>query len=320
MRALVTGAAGFLGRHVVARLLAEQVAVRALVRREHAALPAAAEQIVGDICDEGAVARAVAGVDWVIHTAARVATSGTWAEFEAANVAGTELVLRTAAAAGVARVVHVSSLSVYAVPANGVTITEDSPYEAGAGERGFYSKSKLIADRLVMQAAHGGAPATVVRPGLLYGPGRRPPLARQAVALGPARVILGSRKYLMPMSYVENTAAALLLAARAEGAAGRAYTVVDANVPHAEYARRYRQAAGQQWQAVYVPAGLLMPLARCAELASAVIRRAAPLTRHQLRRATWSAFYDCARAERELGWRPQVDLEEGLRRSFAAID
>ena len=319
MKVLVTGATGFLGRHVVARLLADRASVAALVRTPNTAvLPAGVEVITGDVSDQPSLELAMRGVDLVIHAAARVATSGTWAEFDAANVSGTAAVLAAAQSAGVKRVVHVSSLSVYAVPADGVTITEDSSYEAGAGERGFYARSKLVADRLALQAAHGGAPVVVVRPGLLYGPGRRPPLARRAIAVGPFRAILGSPRYLLPVSYVANVADALLLAAQAEGANGKAYTVVDANVPQQEYTMRYRDAAGERWRAFYVPAALLMPLARAAEVAASLARRAAPLTRHQLRRTTWSASYDRTRAERELGWRPRVDWVDGLRRSFAA--
>lgn len=319
MKALVTGATGFLGRHVVRRLLAEGIGVRALVRAPDAPLPDGAERLIGDLCDEASLRRAVAGVDWVIHAAARVKTSGAWAEFDAANVAGTASLLRVARAAGTRRVVHVSSLSVYAVAADGVTITEESSYERGAGERGFYARSKLIADRLALQAAQGGAPVTVVRPGLLYGPGRRPPLARRAFALGPVRLILGSPRYLLPMSYVENVADALLLAARAEAVTGKAYTLVDAGVPQAEYAALYRRAAGEHWRTIYLPVAALAPVAFGAELAFKALRRAAPVTRHQLRRTTWSARYDCSRAERELGWRPRIDVAEGLRRCFGAV-
>jgi nucleoside-diphosphate-sugar epimerase len=213
----------------------------------------------------------------------------------------------------------VSSLSVYAVPANGAVVSEDSSYEEGAAERGLYSRSKLIADRLALQAAHGGAPVVVIRPGLLYGPGRRPPLARRAFAIGRLRVILGSPSYLLPLSYVENVADALLLAGRAEGVCGRAYTIVDTTVGQAEYSVLYRQAARQQWRAVYVPAALLLPLAYGVEIAARSLRRAPPLTRHQLRRTTWSARYDVTRAERELGWRPRVDVREGLRRCFDSL-
>jgi 2-alkyl-3-oxoalkanoate reductase len=317
VRAFVTGATGFLGRHVVTRLLSEGLAVRALVRRPQATLPPGVEPVAGEVCDEAALRSGMRGVDWVIHAAARVATGGSWADFEQANVCGTAAVIAAAQSAGVKRIVHVSSLSVYAVPANGVTITEESAYEVGGAERGFYSRSKLIADRLALQLAHGGAPVAVVRPGLIYGPGRRPPLARRALPFGPLRVILGSPRYLLPMSYVENVADGLVFAARAEGATGKAYTLVDVNVPQREYERRYRAAAGEHWRAVHVPGALLLPVARCAELAGGLLRRQPPLTRHQLRRTTWSAYYDCRRAETELGWQPQVDLADGLRRCFA---
>ena len=90
------------------------------------------ERCVGDLRDTDALARAVDGVDWVIHAGARVSTSGPWEEFEAVNVRATEALIERAAAAGVRRVVHVSSLSVYAVPADGATITEDSAYDDGA--------------------------------------------------------------------------------------------------------------------------------------------------------------------------------------------
>jgi nucleoside-diphosphate-sugar epimerase len=316
VKALVTGATGFLGRRVVAHLASEQVSVRAVVRNSQAVLPAGSEIVVGDLRDESVVRQAVRGVDCVIHCAARVSTGGAWAEFEAANVTATSLLLRQAGNEGVGRFVHVSSLSVYAVPADGVTITEESGYEAGPSERGYYSRSKLIADRLVLQAARGGAPACVIRPGLLYGPGRRPPLARRAITLGPMRLILGSPRYLLPMSHVDNVADALLQAARAEGVRGRAYTIVDVNVPQAEYVRLYREACGERWWPAYLPAGVLMPVAGAAELAGKLLRRAAPITRHQLQRTTWSAYYDCGRAERELGWRPRAGLADGLRGCF----
>jgi nucleoside-diphosphate-sugar epimerase len=95
--------------------------------------------------------------------------------------------------------------------------------------------------------------------------------------------------------------------------------LVDAGVPQAEYAALYRRAAGEHWRTMYLPVAALAPAAFGAELAFKALRRAAPVTRHQLRRTTWSARYDCSRAERELGWRPRVDVAEGLRRCFGAV-
>jgi nucleoside-diphosphate-sugar epimerase len=172
VKAFVSGASGFLGRHIVKRLRAENVWVRTLVRYSTTTPVAADDVLEGDLRDPATLERAVQGVDMVFHAGARVATNGSWEEFEATNVTATDRLIQGAVAAKVKRIVHVSSLSVFAVPFDGAVITEDSPYEAGAGERGFYARSKLAADEVACRAMAAGAPVTVVRPGLLFGPGR----------------------------------------------------------------------------------------------------------------------------------------------------
>lgn len=317
MKALVTGATGFLGAAIVARLRAEGVGVRALVRAAGAGCNAD-ERCVSDLRDADGLARAVDGVDWVIHAGARVSTSGLWPEFEAVNVRATEALIQRAVAAGVRRLVHVSSLGVYAVPSDGATVTEESAYEEAAGERGCYARSKLAADRIASAAACGGAPVTIVRPGLLYGPGRTPPLARRVAALGPLRVVLASPHYLLPLAYVDNVADAIVLAARAEAARGRAYTIVDVHARQIDYTRLYRQASGGRWVAVYAPAALLRAAASAAELAAGVLGRRPPITRHQVERTLRSATFVTRRAHDELGWQARVPIDEALRRTFAA--
>lgn len=316
MKALVTGATGFLGAATVARLRADGVTVRALVRAE-AAASEADERCIGDLRDSDVLARAVAGVDWVIHAGARVSTTGAWEEFEAVNVGATQALIQCAAAAGVRRFVHVSSLSVYAVPTDGAVITEDSPYDDGAEERGFYARSKLAADQAASAAMRAGAALTIVRPGLLYGPGRKPPLARRAAALGPLRILLASPNYLLPLAYVDNVAEAIVLAARTPAASGRAYTIVDVHARQADYARLYRQQSGARWVPLYPPLGLLRAAASAAERAAGLLGRRAPITRHQVERTLRSATFLTRRAHEELGWQPRVPLEEALRRSFA---
>ncbi len=317
MKALVTGATGFLGAATVARLRADGVRVRALVRAARTACDAD-ERCVGDLRDADSLARAVDGVDWVVHAGARVSTSGPWAEFEAVNVRATAALIERAVAAGVRRVVHVSSLSVYAVPADGATVTEESAYDDDAGARGCYARSKLAADQIASAALRSGAPVTIVRPGLLYGPGRPPPLARRVAALGPLRVLFASPHYLLPLAYVDNVADAIALAAGAPAARGRAYTIVDVHARQAEYARLYRQASGERWLPVYAPVGLLRGAASAAERVAGLLGRRPPITRHQVERTLRSATFVTRRAHDELGWYPRVPIDEALRRTFAA--
>src|SRR5262249_7362512 len=112
-----TGEAGFLRPALLARLAARRVGRRAPVRCARAPVrsasaPCEAEaRCVGDLRDDEAVGRAVDGVDWVVHAGARVSTTGAWEEFDATNVRATDVLIQRASAAGVGRVVHVSSLS-----------------------------------------------------------------------------------------------------------------------------------------------------------------------------------------------------------------
>lgn len=312
---LVTGAAGFLGGAIVARLRADGMRVRAFVRPGRAVT--ADEVVEGDLRDREALARAVAGVDAVVHAGARVATTGEWEEFEATNVAATRTLIELARAAGVRRIVHVSSLSVYAVPNDGAVVREDSAYDDAGGERGFYARSKLLADQAAMAAIADGAPVTVVRPGLLYGPGQRPPLARRSIGLGPLRLLMARRGYLLPLAYVENVADAIALAVTHPAAVGRAYTIVDFHAPQAEYARLYRQMQGANWFPLYLPLGVVRAGVSGVETLAKLAGRRAPISRHQVDRTLRSATFSTRRARQELGWQPRVPLDEALRRSFA---
>jgi len=316
VKVLVSGAGGFLGGHVMACLRAAGIPVRALVRSGRAGLVGAAEEVVeGDLCWAETLRAAVQGVDCVIHAGARVSTKGGWGAFEATNVRATDELIRLAVRAGVKRFVHVSSLSVYAVERDGATVTEDSPFEDAGAERGAYARSKRAADLVAQEWIGRGAPVTIVRPGLLYGPGRRAPLGRRVVKAGPLRVVLASRKYILPLAYVENIADAILLAATRAEAAGRAYTLVDHHVAQGEYLDLYRRVSGQRFLPAYVPPGILVAAAGAAEAAFKPLGRA-PLSRHQVERTVRSATFDSGRARNELGWEPRVGIEEGLRRTL----
>lgn len=316
---LVTGANGFLGARIVAAALRAGEQVRAFTRPGRAEHCAGAEIFSGDLSDENSLWAAMDGVDRVIHSAARVATTGSWEEFAEANVRGTRRVIQAARAAGVTSIVHISSLSVYAVDRDGITVVEDSPYESEADGRGMYSRSKLAADRLALYEARQGAPVVVLRPGLLYGPGKRPPLARQSFNARGFKLILARPGYLLPMTHVDNVADAALLAVNCRDAIGKAFTIVDQNVRQDEYTKLYRAAAGATWRPVYLPVAAVALAAGIVERGLRLARRRSPVTAHQIRRATDSAFFDCTRAHTILGWQPRIDLQQGLRDSFASV-
>jgi 2-alkyl-3-oxoalkanoate reductase len=321
MKALVTGATGFLGRHLVQRLLQEGEEVWVLARTSQ---PAAFRQGVGVRVVEGDVRRwaslrqAVHGADVVFHCAGKTEPTGRWVDFLEVNVLGTERVIQAALEHGVRRIVHVSSIGVYGPRPMGVVITEDDGYDPTPRARGFYTQSKIEADRIARwYAVARAAPVTVIRPGTIYGPGGKGGLVRAGVRLGPLNVVFGDGRNLLPLVYVANVVEALVLAARSETPPGRAYNIVDDDeVSQRLYVERMGPALGLRQSTVYLPLPAVRILAGGADLARMVLRgrRSSQGLFHRISRSLQSVMYDTSHARDELTWHPRVSFEEALKR------
>jgi 2-alkyl-3-oxoalkanoate reductase len=164
MRVLVTGARGMLGSATARAMVAAGHEVTVLQRGD-AALPY--PQIRADICDAGALAEACRDQEAVVHLAARVSITGPWRDFERTNVQGTEALLQASRQGGVQRFVYVSSPSVAHAGRSIVGGGADRADPAGA--RSFYSRSKAIAENLVL--AQSDFASVAIRPHLVWGPG-----------------------------------------------------------------------------------------------------------------------------------------------------
>jgi dihydroflavonol-4-reductase len=176
MRVFLTGGTGFIGRRVAERLRARGDEVVALVRSPSKAAPLSAagcEVVEGDLSNGAAIERGVAGADAVVHVGAdyRVGIpKGERQALHAANVAGTERVLDAAIAAGVSRIVHVSTGNVFGN--TGDTVADESYERDPAG--GFlsvYDETKYRAHQVARERIAAGAPVVIVQPGAVYGPG-----------------------------------------------------------------------------------------------------------------------------------------------------
>ncbi|HEY7903388.1 MAG TPA: NAD-dependent epimerase/dehydratase family protein, partial [Casimicrobiaceae bacterium] len=171
---LVTGASGFVGSGIVRALLAAGYRVRALVRASSARTNVAGldiEMVEGDVRDASGVARAVAGVRYVIHAAADYRL---WVRDPAAlmqtNVEGTRTVMEAALRAGVERIVYTSSVATLATRSDGLAVDETAPLDERAAI-GVYKRSKVAAERLVERmVAHDALPAVIVNPSTPIGP------------------------------------------------------------------------------------------------------------------------------------------------------
>jgi nucleoside-diphosphate-sugar epimerase len=321
MKALVTGATGFLGRHLVQRLLREGEEVRVLARTSQTAarLQGLGVSVVGgDVRRWSSLRQAVQGADVVFHCAGKVEPTGRWIDFLEVNVLGTERMIQAALEHDVRRIVHVSSIGIYGPRPEGAVVSEADGYDPNPGARGFYTRSKIEADQMALwYAAERSAPVTVIRPGTIYGPGGKGGLVRAGVKLGRLNVVFGDGHNLLPMTYVENVVDALLLAAGSEATCGRAYNIVDDDeVSQRMYAERMGQALGVQQPTVYMPLSAVRVLAAGADLARAALRgrRSPQGLFHRISRSLQSVRYDTSRAKEELAWRPGVSFEEALKR------
>ncbi|MGY1856985.1 NAD-dependent epimerase/dehydratase family protein [Modestobacter sp. SYSU DS0290] len=319
MRVLVTGASGMLGRATATALIERGDEVTVLQRRP-AGLPCA--EVLADVADRDAVARAVAGQDAVVHLAAKVDVVGPWAEYRRANVEGTRSVVDACRAGGVARLVHVSSPSVAHAGAAlaGAGAGPADPVRA----RGAYARSKALAEQEALAADSASLAVLAVRPHLVWGPGD-PQLVERIVARARAGrlPVIGTGAGLIDTTYVDNAAAALVAAVDACGPVHGEALVVSNGEPRpvAEVLDRLCRAAGVPGPSRRVPFALAWAAGAVVEgVWRATGRRdTPPLTRFLAEQLATAHWFDQRRTREALRWAPAVSLEDGFTRLAAAM-
>jgi predicted dehydrogenase/nucleoside-diphosphate-sugar epimerase len=322
-KTLVTGASGFLGSALVARLLSNGESIRVLARRPLAGLEGnpRVHVVRGDLGDPEAVERAVKGVDLVYHAGAGM-RGGTEA-FESGTVWGTKNIVAACLRHGVKRLVYVSSLSVldHAGHKKGVPITESSAREPHPELRGAYSQTKLIAENLVLDAIRDrNLPAVILRPGQIFGPGAEKTPPSGIIGLAGRWLVMGSGGLPLNLVYVEDVVDALLLAATKPDVSGRVFQLVDAaTLTQREYINAAK-SYGSAPRVSFVPKLVLSTLALGVELLGRVLHRNVPLSRYKIRSLAPISPFDGSAARDQLGWTPAVGTREGLLRTFSKAD
>ena len=296
MKALVTGAAGFIGSHVVAALAAAGASVRAFDLRVPHELPSGVELWQGDLLDRDALRRALAGCDTVFHLAALYSYSPRdAAAMERVNVEGTRVLLEEA---GARRIVHTSSCGTCGPVAGRAATEADQP--AAWELRVPYKRTKLAGERLALAAAARGADVVVVNPTTPVGPGdRRPtPTGKMVadVAGGRARAYLA--RSALNIVAVEDVARGHLLACE-RGRTGQRYLLGGENLSMKDTFAAIADAAGRRPPRLAVPWFAAYGAAR---LASILLREPRLLILDEVRVARWPMLFDDALARAELGY------------------
>jgi len=317
LRSLVTGGSGFLGSHLVEALVARGEEVRALVRPTSRTAHLASlgvELAYGDLSDPDSLRAAVGDVERIYHCAALAADWGTWEAFRAANGTGVRNLLEAAVAVGVSKFIHVSTTDVYGHP--DYPAGESAPYRL----RGWpYGDTKIEGERLAWTYhREHGLPVTVVRPVNVYGP-RSTTFVVEIVELlkSGSMIHIGNGRKPAGLGYVTNVVDVLLRAADSEKSTGQAYNASDgSDVTWRQYVDRLAQIVGVPRPRLVIPHRLAYLAGWAMEKAYGALRlRSRPL----LTRMVAEVFgtdqgFPIDKARRDLGYEPQVDFDEGMRR------
>jgi len=324
VKALVTGANGFLGRHVVAALLARGHHVRALVRPAAAVdelgWPASVEIFRADLRSARDLERAFEGIEVLVHLAAAV-TGGEDAQF-AATVGGTERLLEAMSRTPCRRVVLASSFSVYDWSNIEGTLDEDSPVEPVPDlyERDGYSIAKSWQERITRRCAERHRwDLTVLRPGFIWGRDHGY-LAALGQQVGKLHFVIGPFSR-MPLTHVENCADLFAVAAEHPQARGQTFNVVDNDGERIwSYLGAYLRGSGDRGFRIPVPYWLAFLVVR---VAYATIFRRNPKLPHIFVPCRFESRlkplrYTNRRARERLGWKPRLDFRTCLSRTYGS--
>ena len=310
MRLAITGAAGFLGSHLLRLARERGHDVVAILRPEHPA-PEGVDVARADLGEDRAeLAEAFDGADAVLHAAGRVVW-GSPAEFARDNADATGEVARAAEAAGI-RMVHVSTTAVYGDRAVETgPVREGAPFGYRVDSWDRYATSKIDAE--LRLKVFGGLDLVVIRPGFIIGPGDRNTGPLLALLAGVVTPLVGRGRNRLPLTSVHSVADAILKAAEAPAAGGRAYNIAgDWSVTQRGYYEALAATRGLRPRFVPVPYRAWFAAGLAADALASRLPIVPPWSRSAAALLGLDAQFPTERAREELGWAPALSLSEAV--------
>ncbi|MGD1897211.1 MAG: NAD-dependent epimerase/dehydratase family protein [Phormidesmis sp.] len=328
MKLLVTGASGFLGKYVVAAALRRGHQVKAVVRpaTDVSAIAWAShsqvELVRFDLRRPAGIAEGIVGTDAVLHLAAAKA-GDFYAQF-GGTVLATENLMAAMTTANIKRLVAISTFSVYDYinMRSGTLLNESSPLVTEPAYRDEYAQTKLLQENLVrdFERRQGGL-VTVLRPGVIYGKDNLW-TARLGASLGEASWLRIGAYSRLPLSYVENCADAIVLAAEQEAAIGQTINVLDDNPPtQRQYARALLAQVPNPPKFVPVNWTVMRAIGNLAwavnmQLLGGNAKLPGVLVPARLHARFKSLRYSNQKLKQCLGWKPRYGMEAAIARSL----
>lgn len=326
MQALVTGGGGFLGSAIVKALLAQGDSVKTIQRGDYPFLRAwGVETQRGDLSDAAAINDAATGCDIVFHVAARAGVWGDYDDYHQANVVATENVIAACNNNNIHYLVYTSTPSVVFDGTDEQGIDESVPYSGNFFNA--YQQTKAAAERLVLNANSAALKTVALRPHLIWGPGDPhlvPRIVHRAKA-GKLRLV-GNQRNKVDSCYIDNATYAHLLAANCLRAntncAGKVYFISnDEPLTMNDLINKILAAAGLPPVDKTVSENLAYTIGFVLEKLYGLlnIKTEPVMTRFVARQLSTAHWFDLTAAKQELGYRPVVSIDEGLRRLRASL-
>jgi predicted dehydrogenase/nucleoside-diphosphate-sugar epimerase len=324
-KVLITGAAGFLGRRLIEVLTKRGYRVRAFVRklsRIDDFKKLGVEIHYGDIRDEKTLKKAIKGMDYIIHAAA--AQEGNWDTFNETTIKGTANIFKFAEVSNIKRMIYISSMSVYQIDGikPGTVLSENAEFEMAPQARGYYTMSKLEADKLVLElmTRRGGVSTVILRPATIYGPSG--PFFSPLIGISifdKIFVILGKKKMELPLVYIDNLVEAILLSLKREKAIGEIFNVIDdKKITKAEYVKYVKKAFPGSFS-LALPYWFVYSAVYFQEIVFKMLQKKPIMTRYRLSSASNKIEFSNKKIKEQLGWKPRISIEQGLKKTFSLI-
>jgi len=312
MKALVTGATGFVGAAIARALAAAGWQVRVLARsgsNRGNLLGLSVEVFEGDLADAASLELALRGCAGLFHAAADYRLGARDPEqLYRTNVEGTRNILNAARAAGVGRIVYTSSVATIGIPRDGSPGDERTP--AALGDMiGHYKRSKYLAEEAAREAARTGLPVVIVNPSTPVGPGDIKPTPTGQLILDaasgrmPAYVDTG-----LNIVHVDDVAAGHLLAYE-RGKTGERYILGGEDMTLKKILAQIAQLVGRKPPRIRLPYAAVLPVAYLAESIAAISGRSGRVTVEGVRMSRKRMFFSSSKAISELGYRARPPRE-----------
>ena len=319
MKIIVTGAGGFLGRHLAAALLSRGHKVWNFSRQHHPQLQAmGVETIGGNLQNEADVVAAFKGMDAVFHVASRVGIWGAYDEYHQTNVVGTENVIKACRVNGITKLIYTSTPSVVFDGGDICGADETKPYSRHFYN--YYSQTKTIAEQMVLKASDEKLCTAALRPHQIIGPDDPHLVPRLVQAAKSGRLkIVGTGKNLVDVTYIQNAVDAHILAYEKltpqSRIAGQAYFIGQER-PVALWdfineilARHHLPPITKK-----VPAGIAFNIGLFFECWYRFFRMNGepPMTRFVAMQFSRSHYFSHEKAKKDFGYEPKISIEQAL--------